>query len=619
MRKKRNCQIMLTILTGIIIAVILFLIAYLGIGKYNENYNYVIKFYDQDTLIQEVVHKKNERITQEEIEKANMQISNIDNKYHLSWSYSKSIYKKVDFENLNYNADVYLFKLLNKFKVEVIETGMFDYEIIKDGPTIKGSNAAISIQPKKDGKRYQPVVMANNQPLELAKDGLYYINNITEDIEIKVVLKEIITLALKEDIVYTYNGEKQYAEYVVYDSEGNVIQDENINISYKLNNSLSNAMINAGQYEVKLHYSGNKYFAEDTKCSVVMHKALSTIGLVNNKFKYDGTTQSLTIDDINTNSDGKIEFTNNTFNEIGKYDVLVTVAETENYLELNTKLEVEVIKGRPTIVKSPTTLEAMPNQKLSSVALIDGKANVNGTFTWVNPNQKLIEGMNSYFAYFIPNDEAHYSRVIVSVQVYTLTDQELLQRIKIDREETMQLLDLIFNDEVKNLDKLIIKAERYSSNITWFSSSTALKIDKNGSVTITNIPGKYTINLVGLMTLGDAAEYINYTITLVVESKNEVETKEPQSLTTNDNNNQQIENHINNSNQVIENIEYEEIIDYQIYEIYNQNEKKCLEKILQDKNSLVEINTNNRKMININKIILWIIISDSNPKYHLVT
>ena len=167
-----------------------------------------------------------------ELDEINKMVSNIDNNYYISWSFAKSYYEEVDFSELNNNATVYLFRFRNELKVSVIETGQFSYELSQDGPINSGSSVKINVMPVQSERTYRPVVYANNRRLSANDAGEIVIDNITEDIEITVELKELISIAPKENQQFIYSGLDQNLEYLVKDSLGEIIIIDSVSVNY---------------------------------------------------------------------------------------------------------------------------------------------------------------------------------------------------------------------------------------------------------------------------------------------------------------------------------------------------------------------------------------------------
>ncbi len=526
MRKEQNIKICLTILIAIIISVLLFWITFRDISKH-RNDDYTIKFYEGNQMLQEVKHHKNDYVTQNELDEIIKLVSNTDNNYYLSWSLSKSIFEEVDFTTLNQNANVYLFRFRNEFKVSVVETGQFDYEILQDGPIIYGSNTKIKIMPK--SKFYKPTVFANGKEVYSTEEGIYEITQIKKDVVVEVTLKEIITSSPVENVIYSYDGTMQEFKYVLKNHQNEIITSDEIAVTYFYKGKKVNAMCDAGEYEVKLYYTGEKYYFETVFYKVTMNKVEPVLDLENPKYKYNGNNQSIEKDNIVTNSDGEISFVNNSFKEVGIHNVIVNIEESNNYLSLTKTVQVEVIKGNPKIMEYPQVAESFYGDTLEDIELIGGGADVEGTFFWLNPKEHLYDKTSKCYACFVPKDIDNYNYAYILLDINTISIQEMLERIKIDKEETIAYLE---NVDLSKETQLPIKANRYNADITWLSSTTAYQVGKDGQVTITDEPGEYVVNLVGVLTFRNVAEYVNLTFMVSVTALQPVEIQNNQNTLT---------------------------------------------------------------------------------------
>lgn len=605
MRTKQTLKICFTVFVAIIIALLLFWITARDIQKEQKS-DYTVKFYENETCIKEITHHKNEYISQAELDEINTLVSNIDNNYYISWSFIKSHYEKVDFNTLNNNANVYLFRFRNELKVSVIETGQFSYELSQDGPIKSGSSVKINVTPVQSERTYHPVVYANNRRLSANQSGEYEINNITENIEIKVELKELINIVPKDNQQFIYSGLEQKLEYLVKDSLDEVIDIDNITVNYLYNNQKVSSMKDAGEYLVNFDYYGDEYYYEPIEYKVIMEKQVPSLEIIDSIFYYNGSVQSLSTENIITNSDGDIEFINNNFKDIGFYDITVKLNESNNYISQTKTYVVQVKKGYPQILEYPKVSEAFYGDLLEEVELIGGQTDVAGKFFWLNPKEHLYDCSSKCSAYFIPNDKTNYNNIYISLDIIVISIQEMLERIKIDKEETMSYLE---NVDLGSAASLPIKASTYNADITWMSSNTIYQVDKDGKVNIINVIGNHEINLVGILTFKNVLEYININFTLsfdpILDTSNNVE----QDLYIN----QQI-----NGNKEIKNNEL--LINYELINIQGITfTDESTEINLSIYNKQTFINHCSNDLININEVIVWRIISDSDPGYYIKT
>lgn len=512
MRKNENFKICLTIIIALIISAVLIWLTFLNVKKSSSN-EYTIKFYVRNNLVKEITHFKEERIDQDELDEIISNIPNEDNQILFVWSYEKETLDEVNFEELNRNATVYLFKLNNEFSIKVVETNQFDYKIIQDGPIKYGSNAKIKINPHNNEREYKPIVFANGKEITEIEENTFAINNIKRNIIITVELKELVTVELIDN-VYTYDETQQNVEYVLKDSIGNIINLENVKVTYRYDNKTLSSMLNAGDYKIKFNCNDSKYLLINDTFNVTMHKAIPTLEIENEIYCYNGNDQSISKDQLLTNSNGEISFINNAFKDRGIHDVTVVLNESDNYLGLTKNIQIEVIKGNPTIIEIPEAAQSYYGDILEDVELIGGKTDVPGEFFWLNPKKHLYDESSKCWICFIPNDKDNYNYKYILLDITTISIEEMLKRIKIDKEETLLLIE---NMDLSNVEKLPIKASTYDADITWMSSSTVYQVNADGIVNILNQPGEYVVNLVGILTFRNVAEYINITFNLVIE------------------------------------------------------------------------------------------------------
>ena len=175
MHTKRNWLIWLIVfITGLesILLVTLVISAYY---KNQQPTTYRVKFYEQNKKIVEIVKDKNDRISDKEISEINRLVSNVDNKYYLSWSTTKDEYQEAKFSEINKNQNVYLFRFKNTLDINVVETNLFKYELSLEGPLKRGDSFTMKVTPINEAKDLQPYLLVNGERVNASEDGLFHI------------------------------------------------------------------------------------------------------------------------------------------------------------------------------------------------------------------------------------------------------------------------------------------------------------------------------------------------------------------------------------------------------------------------------------------------------------
>ena len=433
----------------------------------------------------------------------------------------------------------------------------------------------------------------------------YYVDDYSEEI---IVEKEKLSINPILEDEYVFNNQIIEFDYSVLNSLNEIVDIDDISISYyDEQNQIIDNIIDAGRYSIKYHYTGLIYDIDDVVVNIVVNKQVSNIFVENKEFIYDGNVKEITIDDVVTNSDGAITFENNNNINVGKYEVIVKVEESKNYLENSFAVSLTITKATPIITNIPDVNEGYEKGLLSDIDLTNGSSNVDGRFVWKDQNQELVVGNNKYKVLFIPTDSLNYNQVEFEIEVNTISITEMLRRIKVDRNDVYDELRDVLVGNIDSINKLPIKADKYGSQITWYSNSNIIKVDNLGNIHYLDVDCETTINLVGYINLYNAVEYVSFVFTLnhqteevLLTEEVEEEVNEPIELSVDyeiDNNQtyyinpyQEIRNNIevktNETNDEFENIEYQEtnIIVY---------ESKCN-----------DLNT-------ISEIILWKILTDS--------
>ena len=446
----------------------------------------------------------------------------------------------------------------------------------------------------------------------------YYIENTEKEI---IIDKETLTIKPLNNDSYIYNGENIDINYQVLNSNNEIINIDNNDIEityYDTNNNIIDNIINVGEYKVKYQYTGSLYNIKDVESIIKINKATPIINVSNKEFTYDGTVKQFEISDVNTNSNGEIKFINNENKDVGKYEIIIEITEADNYLSASTIAYITINKAIPTMINLPSTSLGYEGNYLDSIDITDGKFNVNGSFKWDDETKKLHVGSHEYKLKFIPDDINNYEICEMNISVSTLSYEETLNRIKVDREETYESLEGIITnnltiENINEIKNLPIIAEKYNSTITWYSNSNIIQVDNLGNIKYLDIPGRYQITLTGYVQLGNTVEYLRYLFTL--EIPNEVEKID---LTIDDNQ----EKETDFENLIIEDYQYDESDKVEVLLIINLNnnyenyinnitDESIEEKEYITKEELnVSYETNDCYQETISEVILWRILTD---------
>ena len=620
-------RFLLTISIILVTLFLAFLLIFSSIYSINkEDKSFKVKFYDKDNLIEVVELEENETISPDILESINSKINTYDGLYFIEWSYRKNELVKVDFDKLNKNASVYLFKLKNEYTIKIDESDKYDAKIIHDGPIKYGSNVIIDIDPFVDTNKYHVEVSINGVVQSNNEDYKYEIN-ITDDVIVNVAAKEIIEIIPNKECKLVYNNIPLFAGYSLVTKEGNLVETSDVLVKYiDEDGKVVPYMLDAGKYDVTMEYVGDTYYCSDkVSFEVVVDKATPTVSLDNNVFYYNGNNQSIDINDIKTNSDGIINVSNNEFKYPGTYKVIVDVLESKNYLPLTKEFDVIVNLGKTVITKYPDVSLGFEHNPLSSVAISNGAANIPGTFKWVE-NATLTPGIRCSIIEFIPDDK-YYEKISFNVDVEVISTSETLRRIKIDRNNLYNEYKDILNNYVYGLSDLPINGDTYNSNITWLSNNTSLSVDRFGNINLIENSNQTEVTLTAYITLGNAAEYATFEFTLFfeLETEEKVETVELEEVIEIPTIDQIIE--LVSINKELKNIQEFNVIDeaiflspkdiidnqdIKLYEYDNNNLVSKVQDIIKEEQTssyIYQARCNKKRTIS--EIILWKIISDS--------
>lgn len=521
MHTKRNWLIRLIVFITGLVSILLVTLVISAYYKNQQPTTYRVKFYEQNKKIVEIVKDKNERISDKEISEINRLVSNVDNKYYLSWSTTKDEYQEAKFSEINKNQNVYLFRFKNTLDINVVETNLFKYELSLEGPLKRGDSFTMKVTPINEAKDLQPYLLVNGERLNASVDGLFHIEDVKKDLTIEVDFLHTAKIIVEEQ-EFTYTGYDQKISFNLIDDLGNILPKYSCKVTYLYDGKACKELVDAGVYTVTIEYQEDSYYVKPVTFQVKVKKAEPKLAIFNKEFEFNGETQSLTKEDIITESDGEIEFTNNQFKERGLHYIEVTVKESKNYLSKTITAEILVKKGKPEIIENPEASLGFSGATLASIKLNGGKTSVPGNFEFVHPNKNLIDGINQYEVIFVPTDARNYVKVKFNISVNTLSNEEMLRRVQADRvsaqneiqklqEKTINLNDPEFKDF-----HLLTEGKEYGSEITWISTSSVLQITSDGTIQLNGPAGTYQVEVVGYFILGNAVEYLTFSITIVI-------------------------------------------------------------------------------------------------------
>ena len=472
---------------------------------------YLINFYDGDNLITTEQVNEDEVISNARLEEiANIALDD-SLEYKYVWSLRKDSYVKVNFNYLNKDTNVYLYKYLEEYQINVSEDGMFKYEILTDGPILDGSSVLVQIEQTVDPNLYHMNVYANNQMIAPNDDGNYLIENINSNVDVYVKYLDKLYLTPLLNDTYVYDGSIKDVGYIVSDYYGNSVDIKDILIRYyNSSGGLISNLLDAGKYKVEFIYTKDEFYIEDVTCEVEIKKAVPYVNVDDKYVYYDGTPQGFNILDIDTNSDGLITFTNNANIDIGKYLVGIKIHESNNYESVSLDAYLIIEKAKPNISENPIADVGFEGHTLDDVGFTDVDVSVEGSFKWKDPSMILVPGVNEYELVFTPVDTVHYYETTLHVEVNVLSHEEQLAHVKAQT-------DVLENEEDVIIDNRFI-TEYLDADIMWMSLSSVLMVDSGGNITVIGSPGTYTVDIIGIMIFGDTAEYVTVSLNVVIDT-----------------------------------------------------------------------------------------------------
>ena len=484
---------------------------------------YSITFYDNNIYIDSIILNIDKTITVDSIKEVEKKLSDYDSEkdFYYVWSVDSNVLISADFNQINYNITVYLFRIKDEYKININQSNLFEFELISENNIKYGDSVEFFIIPNVDLNNYFMEIFISGEKVDISKDNKYFIEYVTDDIDINVSIKEIAVISpIIKDI--EYDGEKHFIEYEIINNLGEKLEKENVEVKYFIDGIETDGMLDIGTYDVQFTYTGEKYYLKNQlSFKFEIGKIEPIINIEERDFYYNGNYQGYTKNDIITNSNGEITLYNNLNKDVGIYDVIIKISETDYYEGKEIHISQTINKGIPIISEWPTTIEGFDGYSLESVRLIGGNSNIKGNFVWTDDNIKLEVGTKTYNLSFIPID-SQYDIISKNIFVEVITIDQALFRIKKEKENLFNQYKHILVGDVSNLPNLKTLGDNYSVTIRWLSSSTVLSINNLGCVEILQRAGSYNIELIALLTYGDVAEYLKFVFNLNISEQAEI-------------------------------------------------------------------------------------------------
>ena len=212
------------------------------------------------------------------------------------------------------------------------------------------------------------------------------------------------------------------------------------------------------------------------------------------------TTASVTVNALPKDDNGNIKVDDDNYDDLkdilDDYDKLPE--EDKKKLDDKTKKEIEKLRDAidqyeeekgittdPIILENPTASNIYLGQNLSNSTLLGGKANVDGSFSWVTPNIIPSVGTNNFEVVFTPTKLTRYNTVTITVSV---TVNELPKdddgNVKVDDDNYDDLKDIVDTydklpeeDKEKLDDKTKEEIEKIREGIEDYQRKHGIKTD----------------------------------------------------------------------------------------------------------------------------------------------
>ena len=481
---------------------------------------YSITFYDNNIYIDSIILNIDKTITVDSIKEVEKKLSDYDSEkdFYYVWSVDSNVLISADFNQINYNITVYLFRIKDEYKININQSNLYEFELISENNIKYGDSVEFFIIPNVDLNNYFMEIFISGEKVDISQDNKYFIEYVTDDIDINVSIKEIAVISpIIKDI--EYDGEKHFIEYEIINNLGEKLEKENVEVKYFIDGIETDGMLDIGTYDVQFTYTGEKYYLKNQlSFKFEIGKIEPIINIEERDFYYNGDYQGYTKNDIITDSNGEITLYNNLNKDVGIYDVIIKISETDYYEGKEIHISQTIKKGIPIISEWPTTIEGFDGYSLESVRLIGGNSNIKGNFVWTDDNIKLDVGTKTYNLSFIPID-SQYDIISKNIFVEVITIDQALFRIKKEKDNLFNEYKHILVGDVSNLPNLKTLGDNYSVKISWLSSTTALSINNLGCVEILQRAGIYNIELIALLTYGDVAEYLKFVFNLNISEQ----------------------------------------------------------------------------------------------------
>lgn len=490
---------------------VLALVALAYFGTTTKNINYRVHFYDNDQLITTITKYGDSKISHNDLKKVHEQLGSSIIGYDYQWSLDKDGLFFVDFDSITQDTNVYIHKTLKEYLVEFIKPDNVEIVDVEKDNFKHGTNYLFKVINNTPNIDTKLIVLVNEQLLLPNDEGIYTIENISGDLNIEI----------KEILIDEFEITNQHHIYDGTIKEIKVLNNlDNIQIKYYQDEQLSKEVepINAGIYYVSIKYTGIDYYIKDVVTTLEIEKAIPTVEINNIEVTYDGNKHSLTIDDVITNSDGKIRISKNGGKYPGVYEADIYIDETANYQAIHEKGYVTINKLTPVIVEIPDFKYIFEDSNLNTIDLSKIQTNIDGRFEFVNKDESPIGGLHEYEVKFIPKDSSMYQEYIFTIEILTITDEMALEIVK---NESIEILDNYKDVNIKDVLYLPTSIIGYETPIYWYSNSTIIGIGSDGKVNILDVEGIFDVELYAIIQLGKTVEYRTLRYQIINEAENQ--------------------------------------------------------------------------------------------------
>lgn len=186
----------------------------------------------------------------------------------------------------------------------------------------------------------------------------------------------------------------------------------------------------------------------------------------------------------------------------GKYYLKVEYIGSE-YIVETLLTSFEIINGKTYIIDMPEYNEVFEGNYLEDVKLLNGKANVEGVFKWKHPKMQIDLSINQCEVEFIPDDR-YYDALIFILNIDIISLNEQIRVVQEEREAIIKQLESI-DFENNSLPHIL------RGNVMWFSDNTLICVSENDIVTSKNLESDVLVTFTGIITYGNAVDYVTFT------------------------------------------------------------------------------------------------------------